>query len=187
MSTASASTPDLFTAEEFARRLDPGHPEELVRGRIVSMPMPKPRHGEICTRTVRIVGNYVEDHDLGRVFCNDTGVITERGPDTVRGADVSYYSYARVPKGPLPDRYLDSPPDLVIEVLSPGDKWPKVLAKVAEYLDAGTSIVIVLDDQRRLAHIYWADGTVRLLGQEEELSLPELLGDFRVRVGRFFE
>jgi hypothetical protein len=40
------------------------------------------------------------------VLSNDTGVVTERGPDTVRGADISFYSYARVPKGPLPDRYL---------------------------------------------------------------------------------
>ena len=50
----------------------------------------------------------------------------------------------------MPDRYLDTPPDLVVEVFSPSDRWPKVLAKVAEYLDAGTTIVLVLDDPRRL-------------------------------------
>ena len=153
MSTASVTTPALLTAEEFAQRPDPGYSEELVRGRIVPMPMPKPRHGEICNRVGRILGDCAEDRDLGRVLSNDTGVITERGPDTVRGADISFYSFARVPKGPLPDRYLDTPPDLVVEVLSPSDRWPKVLAKVAEYPDAGTTIVLVLDDPRRLAHL----------------------------------
>jgi Uma2 family endonuclease len=187
MSTASVTTPALLTAEEFAQRADPGYPEELVRGRILPMPMPKPRHGEICNRVGRILGDCVEDRDLGRVLSNDTGVITERGPDTVRGADISYYSFARVPKGPLPDRYLDTPPDLVVEVLSPSDRWPKVLAKVAEYLDAGTTVVLVLDDQRRLAHLYRADGTTRLLGADEELTIPDLLGDFHVTVGQFFE
>jgi Uma2 family endonuclease len=177
----------LLTAEEFAERPEPGCPEELVRGRIVPMPTPKPRPGEICSRAVRILGNHAEDHDLGRVLSNDTGVVTERGPDTVRGADVCFYSYARLPKGPLPDRYLDTPPDLVIEVLSPSDRWPKVLAKVAEYLDAGTTVVVVLDDQRRLAHVYRADGTTRLLGAEEELTIPDVLGEFRVPVERFFE
>ena len=49
MSTASVTTPALLTAEQFAERPDPGYPEELVRGRIVPMPMPKPRHGEICS------------------------------------------------------------------------------------------------------------------------------------------
>jgi Uma2 family endonuclease len=187
MPTASVITPALLTAEEFAERPDPGYPEELLRGRIVPMTMPKPRHGEICSQTVLILGNFVRERDLGRVLSNDTGVITERGPDTVRGADIAFYSFARVPKGPLPDRYLDTAPDLVVEVLSPSDRWPKVLAKVAEYLDAGTTIVVVLDDQRRLAHLYRADGTTRLLGADDELTLPDLLGDFQVRVGRFFE
>ena len=186
MSTASVN-PTLLTAEQFAERPDPGYPEELVRGRIVPMPMPKPRQGEICSKADRILGVYAEERDLGRVLCNDTGVITERGPDTVRGADISFYSFARVPKGPLPDRYLDISPDLVVEVLSPSDRWPKVLAKVAEYLDAGTTVVLVLDDERRQVHFYRVDGATRLLGAEEELSIPDLLGEFRVRVGRFFE
>jgi Uma2 family endonuclease len=187
MSAGTVTTPALLTAEEFARRPDPGYPEELVRGRVVAITMPKPRHGEICSRVVRILGDCAEQRDLGRVLSNDTGVITERGPDTVRGADICFYSFTRVPKGPLPDRYLDVAPDLVVEVLSPTDRWPKVLAKVAEYLDAGTMIVLVLDDQRRVAHLYQADATTRILGADDELAIPELLGDFRVRIGRFFE
>jgi Uma2 family endonuclease len=187
MSTASVTAPALLTAEQFAERPDQGYPEELVRGRIEPMAVPKPRHGEICSNTVIIFGAYAKDHDLGRVLSNDSGVITERGPDTVRGADISYYSFERVPKGPLPDRYLDTPPNLVVEVDSPTDRWPRILAKVAEYLNAGTTIVVVLDDKRKLAHVYRDDGTTRVLAEDEELTIPDLLGDFRVRVGRFFE
>lgn len=186
MSTASVPTP-LLTAEQFAERPDPGYPEELVRGRIVPVPQPKPRDGQICGKAVHILSVHVEDRDLGQVLCNDAGVITERGPDTVRGADICFYSYARVPKGPLPDRYLDTAPELVVEVLSPGDRWPNVLRKVAEYLDAGVTVVVVLDDQRRQAQLYQADGTTRLLGAQEELTIPDVLGDFRVPVRRFFE
>jgi Uma2 family endonuclease len=187
MSTASVTAPTLLTAEEFAGRPDPGYPEELVKGRIVALPVPKPRHGEICGNTVFIFHAHVKEHDLGRVLCNDSGVITQRGPDSVRGADVAYYSFARVPKGPLSDHYLDTAPDMVVEVVSPDDRWPKVLAKVAEYLDAGTTVVIVLDDKRRLAHVYRDDGLPRLLAAEDELKIPELFGNFSVRVGRFFE
>jgi len=187
MSTASAPGTLLLTAEQFAERPDPGHPEELVRGRVVPMPMPRPRHGEICNKVGRILGNWVEQFDLGRVLSNDTGVITERGPDTVRGADIAFYGFVRVPKGPLPDRYLDVPPDLIVEVLSPGDRWPRVLAKVAEYLDAGTPVVLLLDDQRRVAHLYRADGATLLLAATDELSIPDLLPGFTVQVGRFFD
>lgn len=187
MSTAFAPGEPLLTIEQFARRPDPGYPEELVRGRVVPMPMPRPRHGEICNKVGRILGNWVEEKDLGRVLSNDTGVITERDPDTVRGADIAFYSYTRVPRGPLPDHYLDVAPDLVVEVVSPSDRWPKLLAKVAEYLDAGTSAVLVLDDSRRVAHLYRADGATLLLGATDELTIPELLGDFSASVGRLFE
>ena len=97
MSTVAVTTPDLLTAAEFAQRPDPGYPEELVRGRIVPIPVPKPRHGEICAKVVRILGNCAADRDLGRVLSNDTGVITERGPDTVRGAGISR-SIRRLPR-----------------------------------------------------------------------------------------
>jgi Uma2 family endonuclease len=187
MSTASVTAPALMTAEQFAERPDPGFPEELVRGRIVPMAVPDRRHGQICSNALFLFRSYADAHELGHVLCNDSGVITERGLDTVRGANVSIYSFTRVPKGPLPDGYLDAPPDLVVEVLSPSERWPKALAKVAEYLEAGTIVVVVLDDIRRIAHVYRADGTTRVLAADEELTLPDLLGDFCVRVGRFFE
>jgi Uma2 family endonuclease len=176
----------LLTAEEFARRPDPGYPEELVKGRVVRMPPPKARHGQICNRVGRILGNYAEEHDLGHVLNNDSGVITERDPDSVRGPDVSYYSFVKIPRGPLPQAYPDVPPDLVFEVLSPDDRWPKVLVKVGEYLVAGVSVVAVLDPERRNLHLYEGDEPVRILSADDELTVPALLGDFRVAVGRFF-
>jgi Uma2 family endonuclease len=176
-----------MTAAEYARRPDPGHPEELVRGRIEPMPQPTRRHGQICSKSVRIFGNFAEDHDLGQVLSNDAGVITERGPDTVRGADVAFYSYHRIPRGPLPKDYGEEPPELIVEVRSPSERWPKVLAKVAEYLNAGVLAVVVLDDDTRTALLCLADQAPRRLGPDDELSIPEILPGFAVPVRRFFE
>src|SRR5262249_46785063 len=144
-------------------------------------------HGYVCNKAGRIFGNFVDDHRPGWVLNNDTGVITERDPDTVRGADVVYYSYNRLPPGELPESYAAVPPELVVEVRSPGDRWPKVLAKVAEYLESGVTAMVVLDDQRRSAHVFNADGSHRMLGPDDELTFPELLPEFRVIVRRFFE
>ena len=178
MATASQQAP--ITAEEYARLPDPGFPAELVRGRIVRMNPPRPYHGYVCGNVVRILGNHAAENDLGYVMSNDSGVVTERGPDTVRGADVAFYTFARVPKGSLKrDSYLDVAPNLVVEVLSPEDRWPKVLAKVAEYLNAGVDAVAVLDPERRNLHLYEGDQPVRILGEAEELTLPGLLGDWR--------
>ena len=187
MSSVTQSAQSLLTAEEFGCRPDPGHPEELVQGRIVAMPPPGARHGKVCNKVGRILGNYAEDHDVGHVLNNDAGVITERGPDSVRGPDVSFYSFARLPKGPIQEDYPAVAPDLVFEVLSPHDRWPKVLAKVVEYLDAGVTVVGVLDPERLTLHLYEGDEPVRILVSDDVFKVPGLLSDFQVVVGRFFE
>ena len=184
MSTATQET--LLTAEQFARRPDPGYPEELVRGKVVAMPVPGVRHGQVCGNVYYVLRQASPPGGLGHILTNDSGVVTERGPDTVRGADVSFYSYTRVPKGPLPPHYLDVVPDLVFEVRSPSDRWPKLLEKVAEYLNAGVPIVGVLDPERSTLDLYRGDEPVRILGPDDEFALPELLGDSRVFVRDFF-
>ena len=83
-----ATATQLITAEEYARLPDRGVPTELVRGEVITMNPPYVRHGQLCSKLDRIVGSYVDDHDLGHVVCNDAGIVTERDPDTVRGGDV---------------------------------------------------------------------------------------------------
>jgi Uma2 family endonuclease len=101
---------------------------------------------------------------------------------------VAFYSYKRLPKGPLPASYGPEVPDLVVEVRSPGDRWPRILAKVAEYLDAGVTTVVVLDDESRTAVVYFSDrGASLTLGSEDVLELPDILPGFAVPVRRFFE
>jgi Uma2 family endonuclease len=182
-----ATVEALMTAEEFGQRPDSGHPEELVQGKVVEMTPPDRRHGYVCYKACRILGSWVDEHDLGRVLSNDSGVITERDPDTVRGADVAYYSYARLSREPLSSGYGPEVPELVVEVRSTHDRWRNVLEKVIEYLDAGVLVVVVLDPESRSAHVYRDVEEPMKLGPDEELTFPGLLEGFSARVGRFFE
>lgn len=183
-----STTTTLITAEEYAKMPDTGRPMELVRGRIVEMNVPIPKHGYVCCNISGILWNFVRDNDLGRVFSNDSGVLTERNPDTVRGPDVWFVSYQKLPKGPLPDTYLDVVPDLAVEVLSPDDRWSKVLAKVAEYLNVGVPVVCVLDPDNQMAQLFYRDEpTSRTLSAEDDLTFPEVLPGFSEGVGSLFE
>jgi Uma2 family endonuclease len=179
----------LLTAEEYWLLPDDGQRTELVRGRIVPVNMPTPRHGYICNKVGRILGNFAEQHDLGRVMSNDSGVLTEQNPDTVRGADVAYFSYARLPRGPMPEGDSRVLPELIVEVRSQTDRWPTILNKVAEYLGAGVGVVCVLDPQSVIAVVFYAsEQPPRVFAAEDELIFPEVLGEqFRVPVQRFFE
>ncbi len=181
MSTATASPVKLWTVDEYAKRPDPGYPEELVRGRIVAMPVPKRRHGQLCAQIVFLLRQFLSNVDMGHVLCNDSGVITERDPDSVRGPDVAFYSYDRLPKGPLPPTYGPEVPELIFEVLSPDDRWPKVLGKISEYLTAGVEVVVVVDDERKQVRVFDALDT-RTLGHEETLSALAMLPGFEATV-----
>jgi Uma2 family endonuclease len=97
-----ATLPSLLTAEEYAQLPGLERHHELVRGEIVFMNLPSFQHGKICAKMARTIGYYVDLHDLGHVLSNDSGVVTRRDPDTVRRADVAYYSYRAVPKGESP-------------------------------------------------------------------------------------
>jgi Uma2 family endonuclease len=187
---ASVATPEkLITVDEYlklASQID--GPTELVRGRIITMTPPYPWHGYVCGKVDRIVGGFIETNDRGYPACNDSGVVTQHDPDTMRGADFAFYSYQRVPKGTFKKKgYLPVAPDLVIEVKSPSDLWKSILAKVAEYLNAGVTVVCVLDPERQTATIYQADQPEQTLSAEAMLSFPQVLPGFSVPVKRFFE
>jgi Uma2 family endonuclease len=135
-----------------------------------------------------IIREFVRKRKLGRVVGNESGVITERQPDTVRGPDVAYFSYERVPPGRLPRRgYLDVAPELAVEVKSVFDRWSEINEKIAEYLKAGVLVVCVVDPDTDSVHAHYPDQAPRIFKSDEELVLPAVLPDFRVTVREFFE
>ncbi|MDX1944800.1 MAG: Uma2 family endonuclease [Pirellulaceae bacterium] len=176
----------LITATEFGSMPDPGHPQELVRGVVVDMPPPKFRHGKICGRLITLLTYFSDERGLGHVLGNDSGVITERDPDTVRGADVAFVSYTKVAADACPE-YLTVAPDAVFEVLSPSDRWSEVLRKVTEYLLMGVPAVYVLDPDTTRAHCYFPDRPEVILNGDDELVGIGPLSGWRVPVAKFFE
>jgi Uma2 family endonuclease len=182
-----ATITSLLTAEEYAELPDNDRPTELVQGQVIVMAPPGSRHGELCFRAGYLLQRFLDDHDLGRVLTNDSGIITERNPDTVRGADVAFYSYQRFPKGPMLAGLPLVAPELVFEVLSPSDRWSEVHVKVAEYLHAGVLAVCVVDDSNKRIHIFHANRPSQVIGSHDEISLPEILPDFRLPVLKMFE
>jgi Uma2 family endonuclease len=112
------------------------------------------------------------------VFGQDTGFKIQSNPDTVRGPDLAFLAGERATR--IPDRgFAALAPDLIAEVLSPGDRPGETLAKVAEFLEAGTRLVWVIDPDRRQAHVYRADGTVAIVAAGGSLDGEEILPGFR--------
>jgi Uma2 family endonuclease len=168
----------LITAEEFFQMPDPpdGSKQELVRGKIETIPPPGARHGACCSRIDRRLGNFVEQNQRGTVFVNDTGFVSERDPDTVRGADVSFWSKDRLPE--LPEGYIAIPPDLAVEVVSPNDHYSRVQKKVRHHLSHGVRLVWVVDPEDRSVTVYRSLQQVTILQEGDTLSGEDVLPGF---------
>lgn len=172
----------LLTAEEFFLLPDPldGSQQELVRGEIITMPPPGGMHGVSCLKAGRRIGNFVEDNDRGVVTSDDTGFITERGPDSVRGPDVAFWSKERLPIVPV--GYIEISPDLLVEVLSPSNTSRQIRAKLQEYFAKGVRLVWVLAPEDRTLTIYRTLEEGRVLHDTAMVTGEDVLPGFECRV-----
>ncbi|MCU0878660.1 MAG: Uma2 family endonuclease [Pirellulaceae bacterium] len=175
-----------MTAQQFAAIPAEGRSFELVEGKLVEMNRPKPRHGKIVFRIARIVGQFVDNHDLGHWFGGDAGIVTMQDPDTVRGPDAAFASYERIPREADDDHYFLVAPELVFEVLSPSDRWVDVLDKVSEYLHAGVDAVCLLDPIARTLQIHRSKEPPAVRNETDSFELAEILPGFQCQVAEFF-
>jgi Uma2 family endonuclease len=169
--------PALMTADELLHVRIPDKRVELVRGRLVVREPAGLRHGRIAMDLARQLANYAGDREIGRVYAAETGFAVARDPDTVRAPDVAFIRRDRLPD-PEPLGFPDLAPDLVVEVLSPGDRPGEVLAKVADWLSAGTRLVWVVDPLRRVARVYRQDGSESIVTAERALEGEDVLPGF---------
>jgi Uma2 family endonuclease len=175
--TPTPTPADILTAEQLLDVRIPGKRVELVRGRVVVKEPPGYLHADITARLAKHLMDHTEAHELGRILIGDAGFKIAASPDTVRGPDIAFIQRDRVPH-PRPTGYAPLAPDLVVEVLSPSDRPGEVLAKVGDWLEAGTRLVWVIDPGRRAARVYRHDGTEAALTSEDALDGEDVLTGF---------
>lgn len=171
------SAPALFTAEDLEQLTLPDKRVELVRGQLVVREPAGYRHGAVAMQLGAAMHRHAESRGLGRVFAAETGFTIGRTPDTVRAPDVAFVSAERLPV-PAPRGFAELAPDLAVEVLSPDDRAGDVLEKVADWLNAGTRLVWVIDPVRVSAMVYRADGTAVMVERDGALHGEDVLPGF---------
>jgi len=174
--------PAVITADELLHVRIPDKRVELVRGVLVVREPAGLRHGRVAMDLARLLANHVDARGLGKVYAAATGFTLARNPDTVRAPDIAFLRRDRIPD-PEPAGFPDRAPSLVAEVLSPGDRPGEVLAKVADWLSAGTELVWVIDPGARVARIYRDDGTEQILTADQTLDGEDVVPGFSCGLG----
>lgn len=183
MSTVAKPWVTLHAFQQLPEPSD-GSRLELVRGEVVVMPPPRGKHGVCCAKIAYLLMNFVMPRQLGWVTTNDSGVILERNPDTVRGPDLAFWSITRQPV--VPDGYFEIPPDLAVEVLSPTDRRSDVRAKIKDYLFYGVSVVWLVDPETQTVMVYTGNHRGVEYDTEDTLDGGVTLPGFTCRVADFF-
>jgi Uma2 family endonuclease len=167
----------LLTSDDLARICPADKRTELIRGRMIVREPAGFRHGDVAMAIALAIGQYLQTHASGRLLAAETGFVLSTNPDTVRAPDVAFVRNERIPV-PLPRGYARFAPDLVVEVLSPDDRPNEVLEKVADWLNAGTRLVWVIDPERRTGRVHRPDGTIILLSELDSLDGEDVLPGF---------
>ncbi len=118
----------LVTGEELLAMGDIGR-TELIDGRISQMSPTAKTHGALENRIAHQLNQYVYPRELGEVLVGEVGIYIQRNPDRIRAADVIFVSRERYQQDPE-EGYLGVAPELIIEVISPTDRWEQVREKM---------------------------------------------------------
>jgi len=180
------ASPAPMTAAELLLRQPLHKRSELIAGRMVVREPAGLHHGSVAAQLLIAVGSHVARERLGRVVAAETGFTLRRDPDTVRAPDVAFIRADRWPVAQTTG-FGEIAPDLVAEVLSPGDRERDVQAKVADWLAAGTQLVWIIDPIGRVARVYRPDASVTTVAVTDELNGESVLPGFVMRVSELFD
>jgi len=177
----------LITGEELLAMGSAAHLSELIEGRITYMSPTGFLHGSSESNHAEKLIAFVKKHQLGKVVVGEVGIYIRRNPDTVRAADVAYISKARYAQQDKAKGYLTVAPELVVEILSPDDRWSEVTQKMREYFSIGVKLIWIADPEARIVYAYRSLTEMREFKATDTLTGDDILPGFSVTVSELFE
>ncbi|MFO0801867.1 MAG: Uma2 family endonuclease [Gemmataceae bacterium] len=157
---------------------------ELDDGELIVIPPPGDMHGRRQAKIVRYLDSEAEERGLGEVRA-EVGIILRRNPDRVVGADAAFILNASLPVRRAKEGYLETIPEIVVEVRSKHDRMNEVRAKKEEYFDAGVKLVWVVDSDDRTVAAHEPGKPVKTFTTADILK-TDLLPCFAVPVEKLF-
>lgn len=176
----------ITTADEFFEMRDDAYRYELVNGVLKKTSPAGGEHGRIGLFLGAHLLMYVNDHNLGYVYGAETGFILTANRDTVLAPDVAFVSRGRAATIGDDRKFVPLAPDLVGEVLSPGDTYSETDVKIAQWLEAGTRAVLLVDPRRKTVTVYRVDSEPVVFNVNDALEVPEIVPGWSLPVAKVF-
>jgi Uma2 family endonuclease len=188
LAVSAESVPRRYTYPDLATFPDDHLRREIIDGKLIVNPAPVTRHQIVVAAILVALFNYAKSSG-GKVLCAPYDVVL--APDNVVEPDVLFIRSDHLDR--LGPKYLEGPPDLVVEISSPSTRHLELVRKrelyqrfgVPEYwyvdLETDRVEVYVLEEGRYPAPAIKYAGEALEPGGLPELSVPvtEALGTDR--------
>ena len=141
-------------------------------------------HGIVALRIGRLVGNFVEDNNLGEVVAAETGFIL--GGKSFRGADTAFVSNENLQKHGYPQGFFPTAPDIAVEVASPSNSSEELMEKVSLYLQNGSRLVWIIYPKTKIVTVFRLNNIISLLRENDTLDGEDVLPNFQLPLTKLF-
>jgi Uma2 family endonuclease len=178
------ATPQPMTLEQFLRLPEKKPPLEHEDGEVTRKVSPKTRHVVVQKWLVEQV-----DRNLGRrkvAMAFPELRVTFGGQSLV--PDISVFGWARLPRTPAGEWIDDvyQPPDLVVEVVSPGQSVSRLVRRCLWYVANGVHAALLVDPDDRSVLLFRPDAVPLPIRGDEKIELGDLLPGFELRADQLF-
>jgi Uma2 family endonuclease len=148
MATTTQLTADQYLKMHF-EELEP----EFVHGELVERPMPTSLHG----RLHYLLALRLQNAGFGMI-----GVRMRLADDVIRIPDLAFF------REPTEERIPTSPPLIVVEIISPDDRYYEPMKKLDEYRTWGVENIWIVEPDLKKFHVYDSGGLI----EAKQFELP---------------
>jgi Uma2 family endonuclease len=129
--------------------------------------------------------SYLDAHRIGVATGADG--MTRLFGDTVRGSDVAFVAWDRIPNGQIPtDPIPDLVPNFVIEVLSPNNTFAEMSRKRREYFHAGVELLWMVDHRVRTITVFRTALDATVNSDDKIIDGGNVLPGWQVNIAELF-
>ena len=139
----------LYTWDDIKNLPESAGRTEIVDGDLIMSRSPGGSHQRICTRLGARIELFAEEHDLGVFYSSPFHAIL--GTHVHYEPDLCFVSKDRLDI--IQENYIDGPPDLIIEVISEGNRTHDTVVKFAHYEKHGVKEYWLVDQRDRLIRV----------------------------------
>lgn len=157
---------------------------ELIDGKIQSKMSPKRFHSRLTGTFYLLLNNWSQSK--GEVGIEWGVTLQKNGKDWVPVPDLLYISYNKLPQERFEDELCPFPPELAIEIISPGQSFGDLSEKATDYLNAGILRVWIVDSQAKSITIFYPDAPPKTKRGQQRLT-DEVLPELEITVEQVFQ